>query len=554
MNPRNAGVFAAIVLLTLLTYFQFPGHTYLTGDSQIYVPILEHEWNPVVLARDLIATHSHLAFTAYDEIAIGLRKLTGSGFREALISQQFVGRALGLLGVYLVAVGLKLSPRMSLLVAAIFALGATVEGPSVLTEEYEPVPRSIATPLLLLAVGLVAHARYLLAGAAVGVAFLYHPPVTYPFLLILSMLAFLPAEDCRRRWASFAPIIAAVLLLGILARLQASTGEAQPLFGRLDAAQEQLQRMRAPYNFVSTWGAARILHFILLWIAAGVAFLRIRKFAAPALQLFLIGLPWIGMVSIPVSYLLLEKFRWALIPQFQPARALVFLVAIASIVAAVAAIYAAQTKRHLEAVFWFALAFALPTNVNMIRIFIPHLRDPVYQERTLILLALSVAAGLAAWMEIKSQRWAAVLCVSAGLLPFLLLPGVSQLDANRDLNTPPLAELSEWARRDTSEQAMFLFPDAGTSAYPGIFRANSLRAVYVEWKGGGQLNFFKQLGDEWWSRWQKTMAPAAGLHPPAYYASLGVNYVVFHSPYPSFADKPVFQDAGFQVYRVSGSR
>lgn len=560
MNLRSSGVAAAIVVLTLLTYVQFPGHTYLTGDSQIYVPIMEHEWDSKILSRDLIATHSHLAFTAYDEIAIGLRRLTGRSFREILISQQFIGRALGLLGVYLVAAGLGLSPRMSLLAAAIFALGATVEGPSVLTEEYEPVPRSIATPLLLLALGFAAHSRYFLAGVASALAFLYHPPTTYPFLLIFLTLVLWPAADRKRRILVFAPMVCAFLLLPILARYQPATAEAQPLFGRLNSSQEHLQRMRAPYNWVSTWGTARILHFILLWMATGAAFLRIRNFASRSLEPFLIGLPLIGIVSIPVSYVLLEKLHWALIPQFQPARALVFLSAIASMAGAAAAVYAVQGKRYTEAVVWFVVVFALPTNVNIVRVWLPHLSELVYWQRSVILLFLAATACLAVFMEEKAPAKAALSWIAAALFPFFLLPGVSQLDANYNVDTPELGHLSEWARNATPEPAMFLFPDAGASAYPGVFRANSLRAVYVEWKGGGQLNFFKELGSEWWSRWQQTMAPSAGIHSPAYYGPLGVNYVVYRRRHPfvadqvSPADKPVFEDGGFQVYQVSSAR
>lgn len=560
MSLRNAGIGIAIILLTLLTFFQFPGYTYLTGDSQIYVPIMEHEWNPRILSRDLIATHSHLAFTAYDEIAIGLRWLTGGNFREILISQQFIGRAVGLLGVYLVASGLGLSPRMSVLAAAIFALGATVEGPSVLTEEYEPVPRCMATPLLLLALGLAANSRYVAAGAATAVAFLYHPPTTYPFLVIFLVLVLLPATDRRRRILIFAPILCAFLLLLILARYQPASAEAQPLFGRLDTNQEHLQRMRAPYNWVSTWGTARALHFILLWLATGAAFLRLRKFASPVLQAFLIGLPFIGIVSISVSYILLEQLKWAFIPQFQPARALVFLTAVASIGGAAAAVYAAQARRYVEAMFWFVIVFALPTNANVIRIFVPHFREPAYWQRSVVLLLLAGTACFAVYMQTRALSWGALSLIGAGLLPFFLLPPVSQQEANYNLNTRELAQLSEWARNTTPERAMFLFPDAGTSAYPGVFRANSLRAVYVDWKGGGQLNFFKGLGGEWWSRWQQTMSPTAGVHSPAYYGAIGVDYVVLHKQYQSragarvFANNPVFEDGGFQVYQVSITR
>ncbi len=59
MRDRLA-IGAAIIALTFLSYFQFPGHTYLGSDTQIYVPMLEHIWDPSALTRDLVATKPHL--------------------------------------------------------------------------------------------------------------------------------------------------------------------------------------------------------------------------------------------------------------------------------------------------------------------------------------------------------------------------------------------------------------------------------------------------------------------------------------------------------------
>jgi hypothetical protein len=84
---------SAILGITLLNFFQFPGHTWLQSDTQIYMPILEHMSDASVLQKDLIAEHPHVAFTLYDETAIALRKITGLDFRQVLQSEQFVFRA-----------------------------------------------------------------------------------------------------------------------------------------------------------------------------------------------------------------------------------------------------------------------------------------------------------------------------------------------------------------------------------------------------------------------------------------------------------------------------
>src|SRR5262249_36778179 len=131
---------AAVLALALLTYFQFPGHTWLQQDSQIYTPILEHLHDPEALRNDVLVQRPHVAYTLYDELALGLRALTGLGFREVLAAAQIAARALGIWGLYLMGVAAGLSALNALLVAAMVSMGALIAGPQVLTLEYEPIP------------------------------------------------------------------------------------------------------------------------------------------------------------------------------------------------------------------------------------------------------------------------------------------------------------------------------------------------------------------------------------------------------------------------------
>src|SRR5271170_6551347 len=109
---------AAIIALTLLSYFQFPGHTYLGSDTQIYVPMMEHIWDPSALTNDLVAPKPHLSFTLYDEITIALRWITRSSFQAVLTAQQLLFRALQILGVYLLALSFPVARVKALVVAA----------------------------------------------------------------------------------------------------------------------------------------------------------------------------------------------------------------------------------------------------------------------------------------------------------------------------------------------------------------------------------------------------------------------------------------------------
>jgi hypothetical protein len=472
----------AIAALALLTFFQFPGHTWLQQDSQIYAPVLEHQRDPSVLRNDMLVQHPLTAYTLYDETALALRGLTGLGFREVLAFEQVLARALGIWGLCLMAEALGLAMGPALLVAAICSLGATIAGPAVLSIEYEPTPRAFAVPLLICAVGLAAHRRYLGAGIAAAGAFVYHAPTTLPFL-------------------GFAPLLAA------------------PFFPHLTPLQEQIQRIRAPYVWVSTWPAAVIVHHLILFAILLMAFARIRREIPPKLRVLVLGLGVLGVASMPISWLLLEHWRWALVPQLQPMRALLFVALMMQFLTAAAGV---KARRPFEAVAWFALAYLIPL-------------QPLAWNRVLLAVALATLTALA--------RFAPV----AAVLAFFAIPTLGGVVNYPHLHTPELAQLSAWARASTPQDAVFLFPDAARGLAPGIFRAESLRAVYVDWKSGGQANYLKAFGDEWWTRWQRTMAHGFTPADLPRYEALGIGYVVLQSP--NRLPRPaVFENARYVAY------
>ncbi len=522
---RGFLVAAGALGLALLTFFQFPGHTWLQQDTQIYAPILEHRYDPAVLANDPVAQHPHVAFTLYDEVAIGLRRATGLGFREVLEAQQVAARALGIWGLWMLAESLGLALGPAFAAAALCSLGASIAAPAVLTLEYEPSPRAIAVPLLFGAMGLAARGRWMAASLAGSAAFLYHPPSTLPFWPVFLVLA-----AWRRRWDILAPPVAAAALLLAAARIGGG-GDTQ-FFARLKASEEYLQRLRAAYVWVSMWPAARILHELLLAVLAAGAWARIRAKTSKEASVLLLALAGIGLASMPVSWLLLDRMKWSLVPQIQPMRALLFVALAAQLLAAAAGLRA----RGLEAFAWFAVAFLIPVQAVW--------TEPWNLRRTAVALAL---AGLcAAARDFRGWRWEPAAVLGA----FFVLPAAGGVVNYPNLHTPELAGLSAWARAATPRDSVFLFADAGRGLASGIFRAEALRAVYVDWKSGGQVNYLKGFGEEWWLRWRQTLA--RGFRPDDWprYSELGIGYVVLQRPAPDGMRKPVFTNSRYLVYRV----
>jgi len=113
-------------------------------------------------------------------------------------------------------------------------------------------------------------------------------------------------------------------------------------------------------------------------------------------------------------------------------------------------------------------------------------------------LGLTVALAVLGALALRFGAWAPGLVTVAAMFLILHAGGIPNYPA---AHSPELDGLSMWARSATPIEAVFHFPDAGKELYPGIFRARAERAVWVDWKGGGQVNFMEPLAREWWKRW-----------------------------------------------------
>jgi hypothetical protein len=80
-----------------------------------------------------------------------------------------------------------------------------------------------------------------------------------------------------------------------------------------------------------------------------------------------------------------------------------------------------------------------------------------------------------------------------------------------------------------------------------MFRARAVRTVYVCWKSGGQVNFMRGLAEEWWRRWQQTMAKKAD-YSRVDYRAMGIDYVVVKRANRLRYRTPVYENARYIAY------
>ncbi len=532
MKPGAVALF--VVIVTALTFFVFPGHTYLQQDTQIYVPMLQKLENPALFTNDLITSRPHLSWTLYDEITLALRRLTGLENRTLLTAQQLLFRALGIWGVFLIGTSLGFTRRLAMFISALFSLGVMVIGPQVLTIEYEPVPRGFALPLVLCAIGLSLHHRWIAAGVAASIALLYHAPTTAAFWLVFAVLLWR-----SREWRPAAIAGACLVLLFVSSRLQPGLLERQPLLSIISPAVEQLQRLRAPYTWVSLWSWDVFGHYALLTGASALAMRRLRSRLTVEHHIVFWGLLGAGTLSVPFSFATLEGMHWSMIPQFQPARATLFITALSIVLGAAAGIHAGLRRQYPETFAWMLIPFLLPVH----KLIMP----PYTIADAALIVSLSAAATAAVAVHVLTPRRAAAALAMAGLIAYFSIPLVGGVQNYPALWNRNIVELARWARTSTAREAVFLFPKSGKDLHPGMFRAEAQRAIYVDWKGGGQVNYFEDLALEWWARWQGTILREAS---DAELAARGVDYVVVELKNIRHGPLPVYSNAGYAVYPV----
>jgi hypothetical protein len=175
---------------------------------------------------------------------------------------------------------------------------------------------------------------------------------------------------------------------------------------------------------------------------------------------------------------------------------------------------------------------------------------PLLQPAVLLLLPLAFCAigcAIAGLHALNERRWRemALLLAVVALLP-LISPARQK---GRDMDS-----VSTWALANTWGGSMFLFPDAGRASDPAVFRAKSKRAVWVDWDTGKLANASESFADEWFRRWQDTMAGEYSTGRLARLLSLPIDYYVLQRDHVLTGVGPVFTDGQFVVYDANDLR
>lgn len=336
-------VFAVIVCFQFTVY---PGHTWLAGASQIFVPQFEHLDAPAFLTRDLVAIHANLTFTVFDEVSLFLYRTLHLHWQSALAVQQIASRMAGLCGIILLCTSLGIEGWWAMLVAGAAGFIGQLPGLALSPFGLEAAPYTLAFGFVLLAAGLLATGKPLVSGTAAGITLLYDPRIAAPFWIIL-LVALAADPSWRRTIRPMLPVLAVfALLLANFAQLQPASLDARGVFRRLPAAVEAIQRLRTPQVWMGTWPLRDLLFYTVVYAVIGWSVVACWRVLSRPLRWILIGLPAAGLLAIAFE-LISAKVHVSAVPLLHPNRTLLFAVLPGLLLPVLAAARASRLNRWL---------------------------------------------------------------------------------------------------------------------------------------------------------------------------------------------------------------
>lgn len=496
------GLLIALALL-VVTWFEFqvyPGHSYLQGETQLLVPMLERLDTPGFLSRDLVASNPTFAYTIYDEITQLLHAEAHLTFERALLLQQIFFRFVALLGLFLCARALKVRWYAAVFLSAVVSAVTYLAGPGFFVTSPEATPAAFSLSLVFLGTGLLLNRAALLGGVASGLALLYDPVMSAPLWVLVAVMSLSNASLRKYLRPAWPSLIIFGLLLANLVQLQSGLGGEQDLSARLSAAAVQLTRLRTPSTWVTEWIWPSFWNYAFLGVAGIWAASRIWTRLELLTRWIFLGLGFTGLVSVAAAAMLLEaRFRMAL--EMPPARGLALTVVMALLLCGAAATVAAEQQRWRECGAWSLLILAALLNAQVL---------------DLVHLKLSPRFGRAPQAEMRA--------------------------------------LGNWAETNTWGSSLFQFPDLAKDNAPGEFRALSRRSLWADWESGVIADYSEAAGQEWWVRWQATMARPYSEERLQKMLNLPIDYYVLRRRDALAGVRPAYSNSLYVVYDAQDVR
>lgn len=302
---------------------------------------------------------------------------------------------------------------------------------------------------------------------------------------------------------------------------------------------------RTPYVLLSEWRWEWIVDVLASGGAAIFVLRSLNRVAAsPFVVTWLRALCYLGLISPSVSFVL-ELARSGLVPLWQPMRMAIWPVFIVN-AAGPAVIAMFLQARRASTLAGMAVAAQIYSTITCSGV-ASCLKKVGTPEWDWLLLTATMSGALVFAIQHLYSRSKAQILAMAVLHSALALIMAGGPSATSRVAKQGITHLAGWAKSATPQCAVYAFPNAAATVYPGLFRVRAERSIFVDWLSGGQSNYFPMFASMWWQRWQWQMVERAAEE----YGQAGVDYIVYAGPPPPHSAPPVYNRSGFTVFQTS---
>ncbi len=471
-------LFAAISVLSVNRFL------FGVSDNVITIPFLKHTIDPSLYANDYLIEQKQYYYTyLWRFCAIWIK--AGVRINVLFFVLYCIFIWLEFLAMYLLTQTLFERDYVASLALFFLLFGQLCPG-GVSTVPGLLLTRTVATPLALLAVALLAKRKYTASFALQGVAFLVHPmTVLYVFPPSAAVMVFdLAKTDLRKAAAPLAVFLALACPI-ILWKLMRSPPSLHLI--KVDDDWMRILRLRSSFHlFPFSWPLWRHAKALLLLasLALGVRFVK-KTFHRRVVMIFLVS----SLVLCAIGTFFAEVVPVAFVLNLQLLRSFVFIAFFALASFAAFLLNAIEQGRFWRALLAILLAF-MPMYAGVgwtyaYPAFVAFGAGFLLFRQALVPKARSGSAFVAATLLFSAA-------IGAGAYS---MRGKFSIACAQD---PLWLDVQRWARANTAKSSVFIVPPTMEG-----FRVESERAIYGDWKDGTLSNFNPDFGREWLRRMKK---------------------------------------------------
>ncbi len=302
----NIWVFASVAFLFAMgSIFLAPGYKAEVEEQRYYLPPIMQQMDSALYERDFLVSASQAESSLFDEFIAKMAFDVPANIPSALFWVMFLARMMFFLGISLIAFAFTRNTFFALLVPLAFIIGyqdivSSAMPPKnwLFSLSLELHPRSLATPMALLALGLFFLDRFRAALILLSLGFLVHPLTVLPITVALFIYT-LVTEIIIKRNFRFAlwyllPLTSYVLMDSIVSTSGAAVQN--DIFLQIDSAWLAFGQAWTPWVFFAD--------YLQLTLALGVLL--------PLLLLFLISVisnridpPMLGKITLVTMVIVL---------------------------------------------------------------------------------------------------------------------------------------------------------------------------------------------------------------------------------------------------------